>query len=436
VHFLDNGVSVGFVSVNSSGQASFTTTSLAVGPHFVVAYYQGDTSFAPSNSLGVHITVNEASTTLILTSSVNPSRIYQPVTFTAVITPRYGGQASGTVTFKDGTTTLGSPSVSGNIASLTTSTFVIGTHSITAIYSGDSNFRGSTSNTLLQVVRKDRTTTTLSSSSNPSISGKPVTFTAQVSSLAGIPTGKVEFLNGTTLLATVTLTSGSAKYTTSNLPPGSDSITAVYLGNADNSTSTSLPVVQVVLTPTITALASSPNPSVFGQEIIFAAAVASPTGTPPDGETVTFKLGSTILGTSTLRIGSANFSTSTLGVGTKRITVVYGGDENFAASTSNSVTQVVAKATSVTALTATPNPSRYKQPVTFRASVSPKFSGTPTGTVTFRDGSATLGTVTIGGGTASYTTSKLIKGTHNITATYHGSVDLSSSSASIQQTVD
>jgi hypothetical protein len=90
----------------------------------------------------------------------------------------------------------------------------------------------------------------------------------------------------------------------------------------------------------------------------------------------------------------------------------------------------------VTALTATPNPSRYKQPVTFRASVSPKFSGTPTGTVTFRDGSATLGTVTIGGGTASYTTSKLIKGTHNITATYHGSVDLSSSSASIQQTVD
>jgi hypothetical protein len=280
------------------------------------------------------------------------------------------------------------------------------------------------------------TTTSLTSTPNPSVQGKPVTFTATVSSLVGTPTGKVEFLNGSAVLATYRLTSGSAKYTTSNLPPGSDSITAVYLGNANNNTSKSSPVNQDVLTATTTTLTSSPNPSVFGQEIVFAAAVTSNTGTPPDGEKVTFKLGSTILGTAILSSGSAKFSSSTLGVGTKRITAVYGGDANFAPSTSNSVTQAVTKATSETTLTATPDPSKYRQPATFTARVSPQSSGTPTGTVTFRDRSTTLGTVKLDGCTASYTTSKLIRGTHTIKATYNGNVDFGSSSASIQQKVE
>jgi hypothetical protein len=67
---------------------------------------------------------------------------------------------------------------------------------------------------LTQVVTKAATITTLFSSINPSASGKPVTFTALVSSLAGTPTGKIEYLNGTTVLATLKLTSGSAKYHT------------------------------------------------------------------------------------------------------------------------------------------------------------------------------------------------------------------------------
>lgn len=61
-----------------------------------------------------------------------------------------------------------------------------------------------TSNTLSKVVTKATTTTTLLSSINPSVQGKPVTFTASVSSLAGTPTGKAQFLNGTKVLATVT----------------------------------------------------------------------------------------------------------------------------------------------------------------------------------------------------------------------------------------
>src|ERR1035437_6279431 len=139
------------------------------------------------------------------------------------------------------------------------------------------------------------TTTALVSSMNPSVSGKPVAFTALVSSLAGTPTGRIKYLNGTTVLATLTLTAGSATYTTSKLPPGANSITAVYVGDSNNSGSTSAPVNQFVLEATTTTLSSSPNPSAYGQTVVFAAKVTSSIGTPPDGETVTFKQGATVL---------------------------------------------------------------------------------------------------------------------------------------------
>jgi hypothetical protein len=324
------------------GVATCTYSALQVGSDTVTATYSGDANFTPSSG-GVNQTVNQASTTLTLTSSVNPSGLSSPVTFTATIMPQYGGQAAGTVAFKDGATTLGNSAVSGNAASLTTSGLAIGTHSITAVYSGDSNFTGSTSNTVSQVVNKATTTTTLASSVNPSVQGKPVTFTAVVSSLAGTPTGKVQFLNGTTVLATKSLTSGSAKYSTSKLPPGANSITAVYEGDSNNSGSSSAPVNQFVLAATTTTLSSSPNPSTYGEAVTFTAVVTSSVGAPPDGETVTFKKGTTVLGTGALSGGSATFTTSTLKVGTPSVTAVYGGDADLGGSKSNVVKQVVIK---------------------------------------------------------------------------------------------
>jgi hypothetical protein len=177
------------VTLSVGGVSTCTYSALPAGSDIVTATYSGDSNFSGS-SASLNQTVNRASTTLTLSSSLNPSGLDSPVTFTATITPQYGGQASGTVTFKDGATTLGSSGVSGNAASLTTSGLAMGTHSITAVYSGDSNFTGSTSNTVSQVVTKATTTTTLLSSVNPSVQGKPVTFTAAVSSLAGTPTGK------------------------------------------------------------------------------------------------------------------------------------------------------------------------------------------------------------------------------------------------------
>ncbi len=112
-------------------------------------------------------------------------------------------------------------------------------------------------NILLNVAPRTGTTTTLASTINPSVAGKPVGFRAIVSSTSGPPKGTVKFLNGTVVLATVQLRSGKAEFTTSRLPAGSNLITAVYLGNPKYVGSTSAVLNQVVLAPSNTAITSS-----------------------------------------------------------------------------------------------------------------------------------------------------------------------------------
>jgi len=94
-------------------------------------------------------------------------------------------------------------------------------------------------------------------------------------------------------------------------------------------------------TATTTTLTSSPNPSTHGQAVTFTAVVASGTGVPPNGATVSFMKGAKVLGTGSLTSGSASFTTAKLPVGTDSITATYGGDSNFGGSTSNPVAQVV-----------------------------------------------------------------------------------------------
>jgi hypothetical protein len=96
-----------------------------------------------------------------------------------------------------------------------------------------------------------------------------------------------------------------------------------------------------VLTPTTTTLVSSPKTSTLGEAVTFTATVASKSGAPADGETISFMNGTTLLGTGTLSGGSATFITSTLAVGTTSVTAVYGGDTSFIDSTSKAVKQVV-----------------------------------------------------------------------------------------------
>jgi hypothetical protein len=200
----------------------------------MTAVYNGDSNFSGSTSPVLNQVVNQASTTVSVGSSVNPSSYNQPVTFTAIITPQYGGSATGTVTFYSGKTQIGSGQVSNNTTALTISSLSVGNHSITAAYSGDSNFLGSTSSPLNQVVDKAATTTALTSSHNPSNHGQKVTFTATVTGqYGGTPAGTVTFQNGTKVLSKVTLSGGVAQYSTSKLTKGKHLISGHYEGDKD-----------------------------------------------------------------------------------------------------------------------------------------------------------------------------------------------------------
>jgi hypothetical protein len=187
---------------------------------------------------------------------------------------------------------------------------------------------------------------------------------------------------------------------------------------------------------TTTSLASSLNPSTFGQALTFTATVKSTTTGIPTG-IVTFEDFAKIIGTGALGAGVAKFTTASLAAGAHSITAVYGGSVSFGSSTSAVLKQTVNKAATSTTLVSAPDPSTVGQTVTFTATVKAATSGTPTGTVTFKEGAATLATGTLTGGKATFTTSKLAKGTHSITAGYGGSTNyLPSTSSVLKQTVN
>jgi hypothetical protein len=153
VTFKNGGVVIGTATLNASGIATHTMSSLTVGAHSMTVTYAGDTNHAGSNSAALTQTVNKASTKTAVVSSHNPSTHGTAVTFTATVTPAFGGTATGTVTFKNGTTVLGTGAVNAsNKATFTTSTLAVGTHSITGTYGGNASFKVSVSPVLKQVV--------------------------------------------------------------------------------------------------------------------------------------------------------------------------------------------------------------------------------------------------------------------------------------------
>ena len=192
--------------------------------------------------LGSFIIVEDNTTTLGLSSSANPSSYGQSVTLTATITP---GTATGSVTFSDGTSSLGTAAVANGTASVTTTQLSAGAHTIQAVYSDPQSFFSGSTGQLTQTVNASASTTTLSTSANPSVYGQAVTFTATVAGTGGTPTGSVNFLDGGVVLGSATLNSGVAVYSAA-LQGGTHSITAVYAGDTNFSGSTSAGVSETV----------------------------------------------------------------------------------------------------------------------------------------------------------------------------------------------
>jgi hypothetical protein len=320
---------------------SFTDANAASGSNYYVVSAINASGESP-NSAQVTATISSAPTSTSLVSSANPSVYGQVVTFTATIHPATSGTPSGTITFKDGTATLGTIAVASNTASFATTTLSARLHSISAVYSGDANFAASASPILTQSITKAATSTVLTASPSASRFGQPVAFYATVKSgTSGTPTGTVTFKDGTTILGTSTLSAGRAKISTLKLTVGTHPFTAIYNGDANFSGSTSA-VLNFVTSnaATSTAVLSSVNPSVLGGSVTFTATVKSSTTGIPAGS-ATFKDGTTVLSTVALTSGKAAFTTSTLAAGSHAISVAYNGGTGFNASTSPTLTQSV-----------------------------------------------------------------------------------------------
>jgi len=395
IDFEDGGTIISSVSLGTSGNAVFTTSSLTAGTHTITAVYSGDTNHAASTSVAVsQLIVQAAGATL--TSSLNPSVSGQNVVFTMKLAAVGAVIPTGTVTFTDGGTTLGTSPVDGTgTATLQISTLAVGTHPITATYSGDQNY-ATTKVTLTQTVQSASTQVALVSSANPATYGTPLALTATVTSNGSAATGSVTFTDGGVSIGSALLNAnGVAILTISTLAPGSHSIVANYAGNGSAGASVSNPLVQVVKETTTVGLASSLNPAQTLTPITLTATVTN-SGVGVATGSVTFNDGTVLLGTAALNAsGVATLTLPSLAAGNHSVIASYAGDGNNFAGTSSALVQVVQLRPTTTALTASETNSNNPLQVTL-ISVE-RWTGTtvPTGTVTFMNGTTVLGSAVV-----------------------------------------
>jgi hypothetical protein len=290
VAFTENATTIANCGAQplTSGRATCTVVYTGPGAHSISAVYSGDSNFATSISTLVQ-TVNQAATTTAVRPSANPLATGEPVIYTATITVSSpgSGSPSGTVTFNDG----GNAISACTAEALTSSTLMcgvtyasVGSHTVTAVYSGDSNFlASSTTAALTEVVNQATTSTTISSSANPSAAGQAVTYTATIAVAApgtGDPTGTVAFTDGNTTISgcgsspvSAVGQGGTATCTVTYPTVGSHMITLAYSGDANYLASTSAKFTQTVNDATVV---------IYGQQGTFGG--LQPAGFLPNGQ--------------------------------------------------------------------------------------------------------------------------------------------------------
>jgi Big-like domain-containing protein len=236
----DNCISSSPLAAGSSCAINVSFAPAAAGSRTgAVKVMNGFTAVPIAFSLtGTGVGVTKQPTSVAVVSSADPSVFGQSVSFTSTVSPSSGsGAPTGTITLNDGTNTIGTATLSGGQAALTISSFSVGSHSITAVYSGDGSFLGGTSGSLTQTVNKAFTNTALTSTANPITLGQAVSFIATVSVVSpgsGSPTGTLTFQDATTILGTVSLnSSASGSVTASSLAVGVHQVTAAYSGDGN-----------------------------------------------------------------------------------------------------------------------------------------------------------------------------------------------------------
>jgi len=435
--------------------AAITLAQLPQGTPSLTAIYGGDASFLGSSSSSVTSgggSSSKAAVTVSLTPNANPSVLGQPVTLTATVTPvaPATGTPTGTVTFIDTGNQLGTVTLLGGVATFTTGTLSVGTHAISASYSGDATYQPYFSPSLPEVISRIPSFVTVTSSSTTAVVSQIVTFTAQITpyppSGVNAPTGSVTFFDGSNQIGAGPVSSGVATFSTAGLSPGVHNILAVYSGdiNWTGSTSAFQPET-VTLAQTSIQMTGSPNPSVWGQAVTYtiSVAVAAPGVGPVGGQVQLFDNAVAVGQAATLVNGSAQVTLTGLAPGKHNIIAQYPANSSYSGSSSPAFVQIVNQAGTTTTLAAVPNGSTTNPQVTFTAvvTVTAPGAGSPTGSVQFLDATSNtvLGTVFLvnvaGVYTATYTLSQPSQTILSdlLTAVYSGDTDFAGSTSAAQQ---
>ena len=371
-------------------------------------------------------------------------------TLTATVSP---STATGTVTFKRGTTTLGTCTLSGGTCHSAFTTLPVGSDSLTAAYTATSTYAASTSSAVNVTVTSPTTTTLVTSTTSATV-GSSVTLTANVAPAAA--TGTVTFKSGATALGTCTLSGGTCHSAFTTLAKGANALTAVYAGNGIYLTSTSPDPVVTMTAPVATTttlkagLTSAPATAIttaaYGASVTLTATI-SPSAA---AGTVAFSYGSTTItgcGAVAASAGTATCATAALPLGANSLTAVFTptNSASYNPSTSSASTVTVSQATTTATLAVglTSAPTTAITTAAFGASVTLTATVTPSnaaGTVSFSSGSTVLGAGVAGAtaGTWTLATTSLTLGSNSLTATFTPTTaadDTSSTSAAKTVTV-
>jgi Bacterial Ig-like domain (group 3) len=388
VQFKDGATNVGAAVAVSGGTAHTTTSSLTAGTHSLTAVFTptDSSAFSGSTSSAVSYTITSpatTTTTVLAVTPASPVALGTNVTLKATVAP---GTAVGSVQFFDGVSTLGSAvAVSGGIAQLSTTALAGGVHSLSAKFTPTDSaaFTPSTSNTVSYTVTSPATTTTTAlevTPAGPVTAGTAVTLKATLTPTGAA--GSVKFFDGATQVgATTAVSAGIAQITTSTLPAGTHSLTAVFTPtNAALFTASTSPAVslEVDAASTTTVLSVTPaSPVTQGTTVTLKATLtpASATGT------VQFLDGATNLGSPVAVSGGiASLSTTALTVATHSLTATFTpGNASYLGSTSSAVSYVVnASVAGPTSLTAhvSPGTVTYGATITLSGSLHKTGDGT------------------------------------------------------------
>ena len=382
-----------------------TSAALGGASYPVTAAYSGDSNYQGSSAATSFTITKSSAYTMAASASPTTTAYGNAVLLSASGLP---GNATGSVTFKSGTTTLCTATLA-ILSCNTSASLVPASYPVTATYSGDSNYQGSSAGTSFTITKSSAYSMTASASPTTTAYGNAVTLS--VAGLPGDATGSVSFSSGTTTLCTATLPALSCHSSTA-LAPATYPVTATYSGdgNYDGATAGTSFAITKSSAYTMTASAS-PTTTAYGNAVLLSAS-----GLPGDATgTVSFSSGTTTLCTATLPALSCH-SSAALAPATYPVTAAYSGDSNYqGSSAATSFTITKSSAYTMTA-SASPTTTAYGNAVTLSVAGLP---GDATGSVSFSSGTTTLCTATLPALSCD-TPAALAPATYPVTATYSG----------------